>query len=62
MKDKTQQIQEAEALEGPATECQLYTCLAGLIAQVLAVVHKGAEMALITPKADPLSVVVNFSE
>ena len=55
-------IKEAGTIDGPTAERELCAVLAALVAQFAAVIHKGAELALITPEADPLNVAVQFKE
>ncbi|XP_042215107.1 uncharacterized protein LOC121861442 [Homarus americanus] len=55
-------IQEAGVVDGPTAERELYTALAALVVQMSAMAHKGAELSLITPDADPLTVAVQFKE
>lgn len=62
VKDKASQIEEAGAVSGATSERELYAALAPLVAQVLALIHKGAEITLITPQVDLLTVATSFKE
>lgn len=55
-------IQESGVVDGPTAEHELFKALAALVVQLSAVIHKGAELALITTQADPLTVAVHFRE
>lgn len=55
-------IKEADVVDGPTAEQELFMALAALVAQLAAVLHKGAELALITPGADPINVASQFKE
>ncbi|CAL4167641.1 unnamed protein product, partial [Meganyctiphanes norvegica] len=44
----------------PSIESQLYTALAAFLAQIVSVIHKGSELALITPDVAPQDVAHQF--
>ncbi|KAK4307526.1 hypothetical protein Pmani_020674 [Petrolisthes manimaculis] len=55
------QVQEVWQKEGVDEE-ELYTTLAEMVSQLVALIHKAAELALITPQADPLKLAAQFKE
>ncbi|XP_068221248.1 protein FAM114A2 isoform X2 [Palaemon carinicauda] len=55
-------IKEAGVVDGPKAEQELFMALAALVSQLAAVIHKGAELALITPGTDPVNVALQFKE
>lgn len=55
-------IQEAGLIDGPTAERELFTALAGLVVQISAVAHKGAELSLISPQDGPLILAEHFRE
>ncbi|XP_063611827.1 trichohyalin-like isoform X2 [Penaeus indicus] len=55
-------IEEKKNLDWAAVEKEVYLSLALLIAQLAALTHKGSELALITPGADPHAIANSFRE
>lgn len=62
VEDTASIIQEAGVVDGPSAEQELFKVLAALVVQLSTVIHKGAELSLITPQADPLTVALHFKE
>lgn len=54
-------LQEVWGKEGTGEE-ELYTSLAEMVSQLVALIHKAAELALITPQADPVKLAAQFKE
>lgn len=62
MQAKATFIQEAEFEETNQIEAVLYGSMAQFVAQLCALAHKGGELALITPKTEPLDLASHFKD
>lgn len=62
MQAKATFIQEAEFKEANEVEAVLYGTMAQFVAQLCALAHKGGELALITPKTEPIDLASHFKE
>lgn len=62
MQEKATSVQEIGLEEIDEAEGVVYSAMAQLVAQLCALAHKGGELALITPDADPLDLASHFKE
>ncbi|MPC21772.1 Protein FAM114A2 [Portunus trituberculatus] len=62
VQEKAAFVQEVGLEETGEGEGVLFSAMAQLVAQLCALAHKGGELALITPDADPLDLASHFKE